>query len=107
MIQEAQARKKQSIARLRAEDVPYIDHLPVIESESESTRRSSTEVSIRAMALCVVALKGEGLEDDLLNQIINNYQLSEAFTPNERLFVNNLSPDQTSLIQFSWRYECY
>src|SRR6185295_16853622 len=52
---EALDRKQRSIARLRLEGVPLIEHLPVIETVHESKRRSTEEVAQRAVALAIVA----------------------------------------------------
>lgn len=105
--EEAQARKNRSIASLTAEQVPLNEHLPLIETEVESTRRTSQEVATRAMALCVVAVKGEGLEQEVINKLINDYELDNSFTPNEREFIDNPNPTKHDRVQFTWRYECY
>ncbi len=104
---EAQSRKERSIEILKNESVPYIDHLPVIEIEIESTRRTPKEVALRAIALCLVALKGEGLEQEMIEKLINQYDISSEFTPKEKEFIENPNPSQHDRIQFAWRYECY
>ncbi len=104
---EAQARKDRSIAKLKAEKVPYIEHLPLIETDAESTRRTTEQVATRAMALCIVALKGEGLEQEIIDTLIVEYKLASEFTPKEKEFINNPNPTQHDRVQFAWRYECY
>jgi hypothetical protein len=104
---EALTRKERSIAILKSEGVPLIEHLPVIEIEAESLRRSAEEVATRAMALCVVAVKGEGLEQPIVEKLVQNFELAAAFTPKEMAFIKNLQPPQQDRIQFSWRYESY
>lgn len=104
---EAQARKERSIAILKAEHVPYTEVLPVIETEAEATRRTTEEVAVRAMALCIVALKGEGLGQEAIEKLVQEYELASAFTPNERQFIEDSEPSQYDRVQFSWRYECY
>jgi len=104
---EAQARKDRSIAVLKSESVPMIDDLPMIEAEAESTRRTSEQVAIRAMALCIAAVKGEGLEQKIIDQLIKEYKLESEFTPKEMKFINSPTPTQHDRIQFAWRYECY
>lgn len=105
--EEAQARKSRSIAILKAQNVPFIEHLPLIETEAESERRTTELVATRAMALCIVAAKGEGLEKDILDGLIDKYQLASAFTPKEQEFMRNPNPSQHDRVQFVWRYECY
>nr|WP_245436808.1 DUF4272 domain-containing protein [Rhizobium chutanense] len=46
---ETQARKARSIAQLQSEGVPTIDHLPLIEPESDSTRRKTKAVVQRTI----------------------------------------------------------
>ncbi len=107
MSGEAQIRKNRSVAILEAEHVPSIDHLPLIETEAESTRRTTEQVALRAMALCIVAVKGEGLEQQIIDELVEDFGLASAFTPKEREFINNANPTQHDRIQFAWRYECY
>jgi len=105
--EEAIARKNRSVVVLKAEKVPCIDHLPVIETEAESTRRTTEEVATRAMALCIVAVKGEGLDQATVEQLVHDYDLTSSLTPKERAFVNDPHPSDHDSIQFSWRYEDY
>ncbi len=107
MSPEALARRERSLVVLKAENVPFIDHLPLIATEAESTRRTTEQVATRAMALCVVAVKGEGLEQEIIDQLVEDYQLASAFTPNEKAFIENPEPSEHDRIQFAWRYECY
>jgi Domain of unknown function (DUF4272) len=102
---EARERKQRSEAVLRAEAVPLNSALPVIEIESKAKRRTKEEVAFRALALLVVAVKGEGLDQDRLNEISNRYGLAPHFTPKERAFLRDASPSQEDRVQFSWRYE--
>jgi hypothetical protein len=103
----ALARKQRSEAILQAEGVPYIAHLPVIEDEQTAQLHSLEAVAWRAMALCIVAVKGEGLEQKRLLEVIEQYQLEQKFTPKEREFIYNAEPTEHDRIQFTWRYECY
>ncbi len=105
--EEAQKRKARSIAVLKAENVPFIEHLPLTETEAESTRRTTEQVATRAMALCIVAVKGEGLEQEVIDNLIDKYKLASAFTPKEQEFIKNPDPSQHDRAQFAWRYECY
>lgn len=107
MNSEALARKARSIAILKSEAIPYIEHLPVIETEEESLRRPVEQVATRAMALCIVAVKGEGLEQSIIERLVRDYELATAFTPKEQAFINNPQPSQHDRIQFAWRYETY
>ena len=107
MPNEAQSRKARSIAILKKEGVPYIDHLPIIETEAEAKRRSTDEVALRAIALCIVAVKGEGLEQEEIDKLVKKFDVADAFSPKERRFIENPEPSKHERIQFTWRYECY
>jgi hypothetical protein len=102
---EALQRKERSEAVLRAEAVPLNTALPVIDTESEARRRSRDEIAYRALALLVVAVKGEGLDQKTVEKIAKEYGLAAYFTPKEKAFFNDPSPSQHDRVQFSWRYE--
>src|SRR4051812_2994647 len=101
------ARKNRSEQILKTEGVQFLSNLPVIEDERTANLRSLQEIVFRAMALCVAAVKGEGLEHERVLQIITEYKLDNAFSPKERQFVYNDIPTDHERIQFSWQYECY
>jgi hypothetical protein len=107
MPNEALSRKARSIAILKKEGVPFIDSLPVIETEAEAKRRSTEEVALRAIALCIVAVKGEGMEKKEIDQLVEKYAIAKAFSPKERKFIENAKPSEHDRIQFAWRYEDY
>jgi hypothetical protein len=98
-------RKARSESILKAEKVPYIEHLPVIESETEANIQDENEVELRALCLVVVAVKGEGLEQEVINDLVSRYGLAKHLTPKEKAFINDPSPTQHDKIQFVWRYE--
>lgn len=102
---EGLQRKERSEAILRAEGVPINTHLPVIETEREATVRPTEQVAYRALALLVVAVKGEGLEQPVVERVINDYELEAHFTPKEAAFIRDPSPSEHDRIQFVWRYE--
>src|SRR5262245_61974031 len=76
---EALRRKERSEAILRGEAVPLNKYLPVIETEKEAKRRTKEEVAYRAMALLIVAVKGEGLEQAIVENIVRDYGLENHF----------------------------
>ncbi|HKE96418.1 MAG TPA: DUF4272 domain-containing protein [Povalibacter sp.] len=102
---EALQRKARSEALLKRAGVPVNVHLPVIETEAEARKRSKEEVAHRALALLVVAVKGEGLEQEIVERLIRDYGLGSHLTPQELAFVRDKSPSQQDRVQFSWRYE--
>lgn len=102
---EALDRKKRSEALLRSENVPVNEHLPYIESEKEAKTRTKEEIAYRAMSLLVVAAKGEGLEQSMVDTIVKDYGLEKHFSPAEQKFLSNKSPSENDRTQFTWRYE--
>ena len=61
---EAIDRRLRSETILRAEGVPFLAALPVIETAAEALKRSKEEVALRTLCLLFVAAKGEGLEQE-------------------------------------------
>jgi hypothetical protein len=114
---EQLARKARSEAQLEAEGVPFIAHLPVVESEAEAKIRSKEEVARRAMALLLVAASGEGLGQDLraggavrrpqdvLGHVIERYGLRDAFTPEEKALLKGKRRSPQDVIGATWRNE--
>ena len=98
-------RRARSVARLKSEGVPVIEHLPAIEDAQDVKHRTKEEIAWRAMALLVVAVKGEGLEQPIVEKIVKDYGLKEHFTPDEAAFIQQQSPTDHDRIQFAWRYE--
>lgn len=103
---ESLARKARSIERLRREGVPFIDHLPRIEAEDEAEIRPRRDVIDRALALCFVAFRGEGMPKDQVLGLLDEYKARHALSPNEKSFVESDSPSELTCIQYVWRYEC-
>ena len=102
---EAIDRKLRSEAILRAEGVPFLATLPVVETAAEALQRSKEEVALRTLCLLLVAEKGAGLEDEIVEQILKSYELRPHLTPKELAFVLDNSPSQHDRVQFAWRYE--
>ena len=103
--EEATARKQRSESVLKAEGVPVNASLPVIETERELKPRTRQEVAQRAIALLIVSLKGEGLEQPIIERLVRDYQIAPHLSPDERRFLSNRTPTEHDRVQFSWRYE--
>ena len=57
------------------------------------------------MALLVVAVKAEGLEQEIVENLVKGYQLENVLSPNEIKFIKDKSPSDHDKTQFIWRYE--
>ena len=96
---EAADRKSRSETILRAEGIPFFAQLPVIETMAEAVKRSKEELALRTLCLLVVAAKGEGLRQEVVEGVLESYELRPYLTPKELGFVDN-SPSQHDRIQF-------
>jgi hypothetical protein len=103
---EALERRDCSVKRLQQEGVPTIAHLPVIEDSTEAKTRAKEEIAHRAIAVCITAVKGEGLDQATVDGLVKKFQADRFFSPKEAAFIKNPKPSQQDRIQFSWRYEC-
>ncbi len=100
------ARKRRSIAKLKREAVPTMAQLPLLPDSTEVKRRTCEEVAQRAIALCMVAIKGEGIESEILNVIIEKFGAKRFMSPAEMKFIENDDPTAQDRINFTWHYEC-
>lgn len=103
--EEALARKARSEADLSDHKVPVNLNLPVIADTETATLRTATEIADRALALCLVALKGEGLDAPILAQVADQFGILPLLSPSERAFIEDPAPEQQTLTNFAWRYE--
>ena len=98
-------RKQWAEEVLENEGVSVNPHLPAIESEAEVSLRAPREVADRLLALAVVAAKGGGLQQALVDEIVEDKGVRPLFTPAELAFIDNPNPSLHDRTQFSWRYE--
>ncbi len=102
---EAIDRRLTSETILRAEGVPVLASLPVIETAAEALKRPKEEVALHTLCLLLVAAKGEGLDQEVVEGVLQSYELRSHLSPNELAFVIDHSPSQHDRIQFTWRHE--
>jgi hypothetical protein len=102
---EALARKERSEARLRADGVPFIRHLPRIETRDEVRLRSKEDIGYRSLALTVVAAKASGMRQPSVENAVKHLGLSSHFSPRERAFILDPMPPHQDVVQASWRAE--
>lgn len=107
-------RKARSIAILKSRDIPYIDHLPVIESAAQAKRRSGEEIARRAIA-CLTAIQaacdrhaGQYTPENAhyCLEFLQKYEMGEVLTPKEITILNNRGSEQ-DVINMAWKYEAY
>jgi hypothetical protein len=105
--QDQQLRRAQSEAYCRAHGVPYYKNPTAmfVDSEAETTLRTPNQVVGRALALCFIGLKSEGLPPARLAEIDRAYHIAAKLTPKERAYVAAPQPTTQQQLEANWRYE--
>lgn len=103
--EEGLQRKARSIAILEAQNIPYIDWLPVIADSHQALRRNDSEIVKRLVALAIVAVKAETGDHKLGLDLLGQFQAHDFLSPEEQVFMSNPTPSEHDMIQFIWRYE--
>lgn len=103
--EDALARKESSSEWLKEMAVPINQNLPPIQGEEDTESRSLETIASRALALTLVALKGEGLEQEVVERVYSDLGLDGQLSPNEYEFYKNVEPDAQDRVNFVWRYE--
>ncbi len=103
--QEAKKRKKRSESILEDYHIPILDELPVIETNSQSHRRTPQEVAERILALAKVYLTSQKVEHGFLGDGISKCDL-RFLSPLEEIFVKSSRKSRREIDKYSWRIEC-
>ncbi|AWB43755.1 DUF4272 domain-containing protein [Paenibacillus sp. CAA11] len=107
-------RKQRSEEMLAARGVTRMPPMPGrLGDEAASSIRSLQEAAKRAVALCIVSLKGECVcsgespEDtrQLVHRVIGQYGAAAFFSPEEKKFIDNDLAEEAEAMQYSWCYE--
>ena len=101
----AKIRKARSEEILRAAGVPLNLKLPAIVDVGQTTGRTHREVVGRTLAILATAVKGEGLEQKVVDALIEDFGVREYLSPNEAAFIAQSNPSMIDRVQFAWRYE--
>jgi len=99
------ARKDRSEQVLAAEDVPININLPPIVDSRQALPRSHEDVVRRALAILCTAVKGEGLPQETVEALIDDFGVRDDLSPDELAFIDDKTPDTFTRVQFAWRYE--
>jgi hypothetical protein len=102
---DPERRKKYSEELLKTQGIPINPSLPAIELEEETTPRSAEDMAKRAIGLCAVALRGEGLRQQEIISLLSGKDVWASVTPEEKQFLLKKRPARQELINFKWRYE--
>jgi hypothetical protein len=104
---DQQIRRALSEAYCRAHGVPYYKNPTAmfVDSEAETTLRAKDQVVNRALALCFIGLKSEGLSPERLAEIDQAYHITPHLSPAERAYVTAMHPTEQQRLNAIWRYE--
>lgn len=108
-----EARKERSNKCLAAEGVPVCAALPPIVGDAAYLPRSVEEVAQRTLGILLTSVFAElvssrGVEAarESIADLLERYGAQEFLSPGERAFISGPAPDEQSLADFTWRYEC-
>lgn len=106
-------RKERNNTRLAAEGVPVCAALPPIVGDAAYLPRSVEEVARRTLGILLTSVFAElvssrGVEAarESIADLLERYGAQEFLSPGERAFISGPAPDEQSLADFTWRYEC-
>lgn len=102
---QALARKRRSIARLKREKVPYIDHLPVIIDENDAEARAPLTAAQRTLALVYIADYANTGDRVTYLSRVEATALSDSITPEEWEFAHDDEPPEYMVDRLRRRYE--
>ena len=110
---DGEKRKQKSISYLQDKGIPYIEGLPQLPPLTSIQLRSREEITKRAVALliviqyaCDVAQEGDlKTSKEFVMESLNQFDVVESLTMQERNFLNSEEPDEKEAIQIAWQYE--
>lgn len=113
---ESYDRKMRSISILQAQQIPYIDELPAIQSSYETSGKTLDEIAKRAIVLCVCCNFANDLISNkkrryikeskkFFNKLLDTFNVKDAMTKDEKLLFDKL--DKKVATQMAWQFEGY
>jgi hypothetical protein len=105
--QAQKQRRAQSEAYCKAHGIPVYSNpnAMFLDDDSQVTLRTRDEVVDRALALCYIGLKSEGLEQSKLDVVNSKYHIKDKLSPAELDYVTAKHPTEQQKIDANWRYE--
>ena len=108
----AEQRKKKTEKLLKSLDIPYLEHLPPIEEESEVKIRTAQEIAERILILTYLSYLGfasrEGIAGDEREKIVNFIKtnlLWDKVSPEEKELYQKEQLTQQEILNMTWRLE--
>ena len=112
-VENIAATKDQLERRARSEKYCALKEIPIyknpaslfVDPEEKVTIRTRDEVVDRALALCYIGLKSEGLEEKHLDQMDRDFNIMAKLTPDEKEYAVASEPTEQQKTDANWRYE--
>ncbi|WP_295119972.1 DUF4272 domain-containing protein [uncultured Chitinophaga sp.] len=101
---DTEARKARTEEFLRSRGVKINEWLPFTESEEALELRSTKEITDRMYALAIIAAKGEGVEQERLDQAVKDFSVNSFSFEEQRVF-DTVTLTEQDRINSIWRYE--
>jgi hypothetical protein len=76
-----------------------------VDPEDKVTIRTQDEVVDRALALCYIGLRSEGLEQNHLDKMDKDFNISAKLSSNEKDYSTATQPTEQQKTDANWRYE--
>lgn len=102
--EDQKSRKASSEAFLKSNGIKINTNLPTSPSTEDTQLRNQKEVIDRAYALLVIAVKGEGVEQEHLVKTVAAKNIN-SFSPRESFIYNKQTLDDQEKAYATWRYE--
>lgn len=104
---DQQDRRNRSEAYCKRYNIPVYSNPNAlfVEPESEVVIRTKDEVVDRALALCYMGVKSEGLEQEYLDKFDKAFNISPKLSPKEKSYATAVHPTEQQKIDANWRYE--
>jgi len=114
---EALSRKAHSIEILKEQNVPFVEHMPVIEKRDKVKIRTKDDIAKRVIASLLTIqfacdLAGNNEDSDIeeskefFQELLHKYNVSEYLTSAEKEIFNG-KPAEQAVINMIWKYEAY
>ncbi len=105
-MSEQEKRKSKSQNLLKILGSYFLPSLPVIESEDETSIRTTTEIGARIICLVCVAAAADGMNKEDLISWLKQEALYSALSSNEIKFLEMNESSKNEITHFSWQSEC-
>ncbi|BCY29595.1 DUF4272 domain-containing protein [Flavobacterium okayamense] len=102
----AEQRKKQTEKYLKSLNIPFIDHLPLIEEESEVKIRTAQEIAERILVLVYLAYVSEVPDEtESIIDFLKTNSLWDKVSPDEKELFQKEELTEQETANISWRSE--